>query len=649
MATQQSASIKITNATNGNAEIILFHTNQSNGTQRGSWSAEPGQIAGPMTVFFETGLGTGAILDYWSVLVHVKDGPSAGFYINSGSSTDEYWKECQLQSADAGQTLTLSVSATTFSVALKSGGCSDGMTRVAPAAPITHVFVLMLENHSFDNIFAMSGIPGISAATKNDYNEINDQKYFVQGSAPLNMPTDPGHEFADVVQQLTGRVGPLPSVAPYPPINNSGFASSYSTSTSETPHKPPQPEQIIDVMSCFDTRHQLPAIYNLATQFAVCDHWFSSMPGPTWPNRFFVHGASSSGFDDSPTGPQMAGWELSGFKYPNGSIFQRLENANIPYRIYHDAQANGLSLYSDDANSGSKLGAITQVSALNGISMLDMHSLGSFANDLQGPYPYGYTFIEPHYGNLANGTYAGGSSQHPMDDVYGGENMLSAVYSAIRNSPYWNTSLLLVIYDEHGGFYDSVKPGNITAPGDNPSYGYNTHGFDFKTAGVRVPAVAVSPLIAPGTVDSTPYDHSSVPALLEALWGLPALTRRDAEANTPLHLLSLSTPRETLAALPTPIPVIKGTRARLAPMAEAAILSGPVPDSGNLAGALAILRKTDAELSAQGLSLAPSDVALKAKAALSRIDAELYAASVLERVHLMRVQRRRAKTAAGTP
>jgi phospholipase C len=281
--------------------------------------------------------------------------------------------------------------------------------------------------------------------------------------------------------------------------------------------------------------------------------------------------------------------------------------------------------------------------------MLDMHSLGSFANDLQGPYPYGYTFIEPHYGNLANGTYAGGSSQHPMDDVYGGENMLSAVYSAIRNSPYWNTSLLLVIYDEHGGFYDSVKPGSIPAPGDNPSYGYNTHGFDFRTAGVRVPAVAVSPLIAPGTVDPTPYDHSSVPALLEALWGLPALTRRDAEANTPLHLLSLSTPRETLAALPTPIPVIKGTRARLAPMAEAAILSGPVPDSGNLAGALAILRKTDAELSAQGLSLAPPDVALKAKAALSRIDAELYAASVLGRVHLMRVQRRRAKTAAGKP
>jgi phospholipase C len=97
-----------------------------------------------------------------------------------------------------------------------------------------------------------------------------------------------------------------------------------------------------------------------------------------------------------------------------------------------------------------------------------------------------------------------------MDDVYGGEHLLAAVYAAIRNSPYWNTSLLIITYDEHGGVYDSVNPpGGAPAPGDNPSYGYSTHGFTFEQYGVRVPAIIVSPLVPAGTVDHTLYDHSS--------------------------------------------------------------------------------------------------------------------------------------------
>ncbi len=114
--------------------------------------------------------------------------------------------------------------------------------------------------------------------------------------------------------------------------------------------------------------------------------------------------------------------------------------------------------------------------------------------------------------------------------MHGGERLLAAVYSAIRNSPYWNTSLLLVLYDEHGGFYDSVAPPAAPPPNDDPTYGYNTHGFDFTRFGVRVPAVAISPLIPPGTVDHTQYDHSSVPKLLEQLWGLEPLTQRAAQA-----------------------------------------------------------------------------------------------------------------------
>src|SRR5258706_4628828 len=195
-------------------------------------------------------------------------------------------------------------------------------------------------------------------------------------------------------------------------------------------------------MACFATPTQLPVLYQLATEFAICDQWHSSLPGPTWPNRFFVHGASSSGLDTSPSSAQMAKWELpdEGFKYPNGSIYDLLSAEGIPYRFYNDSTGfpSELSLYSDDPKNGSAAGAVPQVSSLSGVTLLDINSLEHFAADLQGPYPYRYTFIEPHYGDIVHGTYAGGSSQHPMDDVYGGENLLANVYAAIRNSPYWN-------------------------------------------------------------------------------------------------------------------------------------------------------------------------------------------------------------------
>jgi len=68
------------------------------------------------------------------------------------------------------------------------------------ASAIKNVFVLMLENHSFDNMLALSGIPGIIAATTSDSNSYNGKTYNVAGGAPGSMPTDPGHEFPDTVE-----------------------------------------------------------------------------------------------------------------------------------------------------------------------------------------------------------------------------------------------------------------------------------------------------------------------------------------------------------------------------------------------------------------------------------------------------------------
>ena len=110
--------------------------------------------------------------------------------------------------------------------------------------------------------------------------------------------------------------------------------------------------------------------------------------------------------------------------------------------------------------------------------------------DLLGDYPYQYL----HRAQLRQcaRNYAGGSSQHPMDDVYGGEGLIKAVYQAIRNSPC-GSSLLIVTYDEHGGYYDSVAPGPAPAPADGSSTKLNKYGFTFQQYGVRVPALVISP------------------------------------------------------------------------------------------------------------------------------------------------------------
>jgi phospholipase C len=357
-------------------------------------------------------------------------------------------------------------------------------------------------------------------------------------------------------------------------------------------------------MACFHTPTQLPVIHQLASEFAICDAWFSSLPGPTWPNRFFVHGASSSGMDRSPTLGEELAWEsIDGFVYANGSIYDRLNATGHRWRLYQDKD----NQFSDQPSGPEFGGWISQVAAIKGISLLDLHSLKRFERDLHDPAyrDTRYTFIEPNFGrsffspqgSFPGPTYKGGSSQHPEDDPSGGEGLIKFVYEAIRNSPLWDTSLLIVIYDEHGGFYDSVKPGAAPATGDPlPPQALkmklNSTGFDFTQYGVRVPAVIVSPRIPKGTVDPTLYDHASALATLERILGIAPLTARDAKANDVRHLLSLPTPRtDCPTTLVTPLTYEKPPAAPAPDIAH-----DPLPKSGNPVGFLHVLLKAELEL-----------------------------------------------------
>jgi phospholipase C len=296
----------------------------------------------------------------------------------------------------------------------------------------------------------------------------------------------------------------------------------------------------------FFSPEQLPVLTALAREFAVCDHWFSSLPGPTCPNRFFVHAGSSGGLDHSPDTAQILAWEtVDGMDFEYGTIFDQLRTKyDDGFRIYHD-------------NNGFATDIFPNVAQLKGISSKLCHSLSNFAADVADPaYDSCYTFIEPSYGDVVGNTYKGGSSMHPMDDVVHGEALIKEVYEAIRNSPHWAKSLLIIIWDEHGGFYDHVAPPVAIAPGDRTLHGsMNRFGFDFQQYGVRVPAIVVSPLIPKGTIDHRLYDHTSVLSTLHSLFQTAPMTQRDKNANSLLDLLlkMMTTRTDTPARLPDPV------------------------------------------------------------------------------------------------
>jgi phospholipase C len=421
-----------------------------------------------------------------------------------------------------------------------------------PKRQVEHIFVLMLENRSFDHMLGFSGITGMDptgAPTSIDGVSVgggftnsvpgSGQEVEVRAQAAYAIATDvgdPGHDFDDVRTQLGADFsGGVYTVAPEP-NSNRGFVASYAGRGSSDPRS---------IMNCFGPR-QLPVLNALAREYAVCDGWFSSLPGPTFPNRFFAHAASSGGLDDSP-----AGWEVGvatlfdGFRFNNGSIFDALDDACIDWEV----------VQGDEFPATLSLAGMT----FNAVVRDRFTYFSDFVArlDAGGTAPP-YVFIEPHYGNILPWTsedYTCGNSQHPLDDVTAGEQLIKDTYEAIRNSSIWESSLLIVTWDEHGGFYDHLRPGPAVPPGDGVSDVNNPrHGFRFEQLGVRVPAVVVSPLVPRGTIDHTTYDHPSIPKTIERNFDLGPLTDRDAAASDVLHLLSGTSPRMTAAEAPTTLP-----------------------------------------------------------------------------------------------
>jgi phospholipase C len=368
------------------------------------------------------------------------------------------------------------------------------------ADPVEHVVVLMMENHSFDQMLGgLSGtIPGLDGVDPKNPKSNPDcpdtSKSVIQAPTPeTSIGLDPAHEFDDVQRQMVG--------------NNSGFVKDFVMAH---PNCKDEDKQMIMAYYADGT---LPVLHTLAKNFAVCDRWFSSMPGPTWPNRLFVHSGTCKGHVKMPSGIFDPNWHL----YDQTTVYERLSDRNISWRIYHQGEAQSMVL----------------VKQLEPQNVIHYHEMTKFFDDADPEqtdpkdFPQ-YSFIEPCY----SGT--GQNDQHPPSDIMKGEILIAQVYNALRNNDkLWATTLLVVLYDEHGGFHDHVTPPTkaeeptVVAPDDH------TDEFNFEQLGLRVPAILVSPWID-AKVIHTVFDHTSLLKYLTDKWNLGSgtLGRRTDQANT---------------------------------------------------------------------------------------------------------------------
>jgi phospholipase C len=391
---------------------------------------------------------------------------------------------------------------------------------------IEHIVMLMMENHSFDNFLGClppsRGVDGFAISRSDPSTWPAWNPNGVVASNPsltaglvqnaFHMPTtcqhsgSPTQEWSACHEQYDG-----------------GKMDGFVTCVSYGMPAPAGP-----VGMAYWNEQDLPVLYCLADAFPLADRWFQSLLGQTDPNRRYLIAGTSIGMVDdidlSTSGVDLRG-TIQDLLLPvpaNGTIFDLLAAFDLSFVNYTASYPVGTTaeLYPDNDAA---------LTALNEKSFDDF-----FADCAAGTLP-AFSFLDENYDT---------QSQENPQDIVVGEQLIHDVVTALAGSPNWGSTLLILNYDEHGGYYDHVGPPVALAPDTIPPVvepgqaaydGFSRYGF-------RVPALVVSPYARPGGVTHRLYDHASVLAMMERKWNLPALTFRDANANDLMDFLDLSGP-----------------------------------------------------------------------------------------------------------
>jgi phospholipase C len=350
---------------------------------------------------------------------------------------------------------------------------------------IKHVVVLMMENHSFDNLLGMvpHRVPGRRHV---------DGFTLAHGQpVEVNLDTDGTSVLARPMSspcQLVGHPGQdwNASHLSWDGGRNDGFVKASGP-----------------VAMSFWDNTDLPFTYSLVRHFPVGNRYFCSVLAQTYPNRRFLFCGTSSGLvaTDSQTFT---------IKAANGTIFDRLDQHHVEWASYYQQVPSALIVP----------GWLTTARKKR-VQKIDQF----FTHAAAGKLP-AFTCLDPNYNTT--------SEENPQD-VQVGERFVAKVVKALMHSPAWADTALFLTYDEHGGYYDHVPPPRAIAPDaiapiPVPGQAPLTPGA-FDRYGFRVPTVVVSPWARANYVSNVVQDHTSITAFLEHKWNLPAMTFRDANAH----------------------------------------------------------------------------------------------------------------------
>jgi phospholipase C len=372
----------------------------------------------------------------------------------------------------------------------------------AKEAPFDTVVVLMMENRSFDHL--LGWLPGASGkqaglSFRDDAGK-SWPTWAIRDDPQGCTYADPAHDFTSVLEQIGG--GRMDGFLQTAPVGDT-FPISYYT------------------------RHDLPVLGSLAENFTTFANYHCSFAGPTWPNRLYQHCATSdinhTGLFPGPIGNDVPfhplDTRISDVKL---AIWDRLEAAGLKGKYYfHSEPMTGLF----------KSGKYDKIS----------FEYDQFLKDAKAGTLPNVSFVDPDYGTIAELTGTS-NDMHPHGSVVVGDAFIAEVYETLRDSPQWERTIFVINFDEHGGFYDHVKPPPAIDDTDNgPKDTAN-----YKTLGVRVPAIAISPFAVKKIESDGPYEHCSVLKMIEWRWGLAPMTKRDAAAKNLADALDFSQRRQPI-------------------------------------------------------------------------------------------------------
>ncbi|TMK38572.1 MAG: hypothetical protein E6G56_14375 [Actinobacteria bacterium] len=386
---------------------------------------------------------------------------------------------------------------------------------------VKHIVVVMMENRSFDQMLGYLKHAGMADVCGLEGDEVNydeaDTPYKVFEWGPDQTSFHPP-------QDLTGKVlDPCHSkecVGKQLEHDNGGFVKNFlDTRTDQHGNPTSIPDEYRGLPMGFYTNKHLPVYDYLARRYCVCDHWHASVPGDTWPNRLyalagregepvtqkrgflhdlvtrlgFVPGVSKLGnvpiYEVEAFTRQLSANQWRWYSHDPAT----LRGADERYRDFRDLNRENFAYF-----DRKKMSVLTEV--LEGAAV-ELHD--GFLDDAAKGQLREVSWIDPNFIDLKI-LDPNSNDDHPPSDIHAGQALILELYDALVNSPGWQDTLLVLVYDEHGGFFDHVHPPDVPFEGD---------GAPYKTLGVRVPALIIGPRVKK-TVHHQLIEHTSLIATI---------------------------------------------------------------------------------------------------------------------------------------